>query len=173
MSYSISVIIVTARGDYPIIGLPNTFIFEPTFRSLEKQTFKDFEVVVVDALYPRRRWFMERRFSFPVKYVPPHAGHRFWLDRGLWSVCGMLNTALLHVEGELILRLDDCCEIPDPNFLKRVWEFYQSGYFPMAMHVRYHAGKPARVSNEYLKHGYEARYAIMPVSYTHLTLPTN
>ena len=92
----ISCILCTARNDYPIIGLDNMFIFEPTFRSLEKQTFRDFELIVVDALYPKRKeWIEKHEWSFPVKYVPPHSNHRFWLDRGLWNVSGMLNTALL------------------------------------------------------------------------------
>jgi len=74
----------------------------------------------------------------------------------------MLNTALLYAEGDLIIRLDDCCEIPDPNYLKKFWEYYESGLFALAMHVRYHGGKPARVNEDYLKEGYEAKYAQMP-----------
>jgi len=156
----ISCILCTVRDDYPIIGLPDVFIFEPTFRSLEKQSFKDFELIVVDALYPKRKeWIEGHKWSFQVKYVPPHPNHRFWLDKGLWNVCGMLNTALLYCEGDLVVRLDDCCEIPDKDYLKKFWEAYESGYFALAMHVRYHAGKPARVNEEYLRTGYEAKYA--------------
>lgn len=132
-------------------------------KSLKKQTFKSWELIVVDALYPkRRRWIEKRKWSFPVKYVPPHPNHRFWLDRGLWNVAGMLNTALLHVEGDLIVRLDDCCEIPDRDYLKKFWEYYESGLFALAMHVRYHAGKPAKVNEEYFEEGYEAKYAKLP-----------
>ena len=159
----ISCILCTARKDHPIIGLPDVFIFEPTFRSLEKQTFRDFELVVVDALYPKRKaWIEKKEWGFPVKYVPPHPNHRFWLDRGLWNVAGMLNTALLYAEGDLIVRLDDCCEIPDRDYLKKFWEYYESGLFALAMHVRYHGGRPARVNEEYLREGYEAKYAQMP-----------
>jgi len=159
----ISVIIATARSSHPIIGQPDVFVLEPTFRSLERQKFRDFEVIVVDALHPEKgKWIESRNWSFPVKYVPPHPNHRFWLDHGLWNVCGMLNTGILYAEGDLIVRMDDCSEIPDPNYLKKFWEAYQSGYFAMAMHVRYHAGKPARVNANYLKRGYEAKYAQMP-----------
>jgi len=153
----------TARSDYPIIGLPDVHVLQPTLDSLEKQSFKDFEVIVVDALYPQKEgWIESRKWSFPVKYVPPHPNHRFWLERGLWNVAGMLNTALLYADGELVVRLDDCCEIPDKDYLKKFWETYQSGCFALAMHVRYHAGKPARVNEDYLKSGYEAKYAVMP-----------
>lgn len=159
----ISAVMATARDDFPIMGLPDVHIFQPTLESLENQTFKDFELIIVDALYPKRKPWV-RKWSFPIKYVPAHPKHRFWLDKGLWNVAGMLNTGLLYCEGELVVRLDDCCEIPDENYLKRIWANYQSGYFPLAMHVRYHAGRPARVNKEYLRNGYEAKCTIREVS---------
>jgi len=168
----ISCILCTAREDYPILGLPKVHVFEPTIRSLIKQSFKDFELIIVDALYDKRSNHDFSKLPFPVKHVPPHPNHSFWLKRGLWNVAGMLNTALLHAlwnvagmlntallhaEGDLIVRLDDCCEIPDPDYLKKFWEYYESGLFALAMHVRYHAGKPARVNENYLREGYERR----------------
>lgn len=153
---SISVIIPTARESFPIIGLPHVYVLEPTFRSLEKQSFRDFEVIVVDALYPsKREWIEKHKWSFPVKYVPPRANHRFWLERGLWNVAGMLNTALLHAEGELIVRMDDCSEAPDSNYLQKFWDAYEKGYFALAMHTRYRNGKQAYYNSEYEKEGYE------------------
>jgi len=153
----ISVILATAREEYPIIGLPNIHVFQPTLYSLEKQTFKDFEVVIVDALYPqKKKWLEERQWSFPIKYVPVHPNHRFWLDRKRWGLCGMLNTAILHCNGELIVRIDDCAEF-EADYLQRYWKGYQSGYFPMAMHIRYLEGKPARLDKNYLEKGYETQ----------------
>jgi len=154
----VSVILCTARSDHPIIGMPHVHLFEPTLRSLAKQTFKDFELVIVDALWDRRNNHDFSRLPFPVKHVPPHPNHRYWLDRGRWNICGMLNTGLLYCEGEFVIRIDDCSEF-EPWFLERMWEEYQSGWFPMAMHIRYHAGKPARVDENYLKEGYEARHS--------------
>jgi hypothetical protein len=58
--------------------------------------------------------------------------------------------------------MDDCSEAPDENYLRRFWEGYRSGYFPMAMHVRYLEGMLARVNEEYLERGYEATYAVLP-----------
>ncbi|KKN07879.1 hypothetical protein LCGC14_1062520 [marine sediment metagenome] len=155
----LSVILPLARDDFPIIGLPSIHVLEPTFHSLETQTFKDFELVVVDALYPQKReWIEAREWSFPVKYVPVHPNHRFWLDRGMWNVCGQLNTGILYVEGELIVRIDDCSEFGE-DFLQRFWDGYQSGYFPLAMHMKYLKGKPARYDEEYRKEGHEAKYS--------------
>jgi len=154
---NISVILPTARDDYPIIGLPSVYIFESTFHSLEAQTFKDFELIVVDALWPaKREWIEAKDWSFPIKYVPVHLNHRFWLDRKRWNLCGALNTAIIHAEGELIVRIDDCSEF-DPDFLQRFWNGYQRGYFPLAMHIRYLGSKPARFNEEYRKKGYEVK----------------
>jgi hypothetical protein len=159
----ISCILPTARESNPIIGLQDIHVLQPTLYSLEKQTFRDFELIIVDALYPeKRKWIEKRKWSFPIKYVPPHLNHRFWLDKGFWGVCGMLNTGILYAEGELIVRLDDCSEIPYANYLQKFWDAYQNGYFALAMHVRYHAGEPARVDEEYFEKGYEAKYVKCP-----------
>ena len=155
---SISCILPTARGDYPIIGLSDTHVLAPTFMSLEVQTFRDFEMIVVDALHPRKKEWIERHdWSFPVKYVPVHPNHRFWLDRGRWNVCGQLNTGILHAEGELLVRIDDCSEFPNVRYLERFWEGYRSGFFPMAMHTRYRNGKQAHYNKEYREEGYNFR----------------
>jgi hypothetical protein len=152
----ISCILATAREPYPIIGLESVHVLEPTLCSLEKQSFRDFELVIVDALYPEKRgWIESRKWSFPIKYVPVHTNHRFWLDRSLWNVAGMLNTALLYVEGDLIVRIDDASEILDVNYLQKFWNAYQNGYFALAMHTRYRGGKQAYYNEEYRREGYE------------------
>lgn len=155
----ISCILPTARDDYPIIGLKDTYVLEPTFKSLDLQTFRDFELIIVDALYPEKWNWIEDKHGFPVKYIPIHPNHRFWIDRKRWGVCGQLNTALLYCEGELVVRLDDCCEFTD-DYLQRFWDGYLKGTWPMAMHIRFLEGKPARLNKEYIEKGYEANYSI-------------
>lgn len=157
---SISVILPTARADHSIMGLPEWHTFYPTFEALLQQSFKDFEVIVVDALYPKRKEWLDKKWSFPFKYVPVHPNHRFWLDRKRWNICGTLNTGILHAEGELIVRIDDCSEF-DQLFLQKFWDGYNQGYFPLAMHVRYLGGKPARFDQEYREKGYEAKHALI------------
>jgi hypothetical protein len=153
---SISVILPTARSDYSIIGLPDLHILHPTFNSLLNQSFKDFEVIVVDALYPQRQKWLDRNWGFPVKYVPVHPNHQFWLDHKRWNVCGELNTGIIHAEGELLVRVDDCSEFKD-EFLEKFWKGYQEGYFPLAMHTRFRNGKQAYYNNEYRHEGYDFR----------------
>lgn len=157
---SISCVLPTARSDFSLLGQPKTHIFLPTFRSLSAQTFRDFEVIVVDALFNQRAEWLHTYVGdeYPLKYVPVHPNHRYWLDRKRWNVAGQLNTALLYCEGELVVRLDDCCEL-DAGYLQKFWDEYQKGYWPMAMHIRYLGDKPARFDAEYVKNGYEAKYA--------------
>jgi len=152
----ISVIMPTARDDYPIIGQPDLHFLKPTIKSLSEQSFKDFEFIFVDALQDQRESYDFSKLPFPVKNVPVHPNHRFWLDRRRWNVCGQLNTGILHAEGELIVRIDDCSEFGD-DFLQKFWDGYQSGYFPLAMHIRYLGGKPAHFNEEYKKKGYEVQ----------------
>ena len=157
---SISVILPTARGDYPIVGLPNLHMFQQTIESLKIQTFKDFELIIIDALHHLRpKLFQGEPFHlgklpFPVKHIPiehnDRFNHRFWMDNRKWNVCGTLNTGIIHARGGLLVRIDDCSEF-DSDFLKRFWEGYQSGYWPCAMHIRYLGGKPARLNKEYME----------------------
>jgi len=149
----ISIIMATARDDYPIIGLPDIHYLKPTMNSLSKQSFKDFELIIVDALHSTRD-FDFSKLPFVVKHVPVHPGHRFWLDRKRWAVCGALNTAILHAEGELLVRIDDCSEF-DEDFLQKFWDGYQQGYFPLAMHTRYKGGRQAFYNEEYRQEGYD------------------
>lgn len=158
MSYSISVIMPTARDDYSLMGLPNMHYLEPTLNSLEAQCFKDFEFIIVDALYDKRKIDLSK-YSFPVKHLPVHPKHRYWLDRKRWAVCGTLNTALMNAEGELIVRVDDCSQF-DREYLQRFWDTYETGKWAMAMHVRYLNGLPAVYDNKYREEGYEAKYSL-------------
>lgn len=161
---SISVIMSTARDDYPIIGLSNIHMLSPTIESLSIQSFKDFEIIIIDGLHHLRpnlfegQPFDKKKLSFNVKHVPialtPKFNHRFPMDNRRWNICGGLNTGLIHAEGELIVRIDDCSMF-DSGYLQKFWEGYKSGYFPMAMHIRYLEGRPAVLNDTYRKIGYE------------------
>ncbi len=161
----ISLVLITARDDYAIIGLTETHILGPCVDSLREQTYKDFELIVVDSLHELRpRMFEGEPFGdlpFPVKHVPVHPNHRFWLDQRRFNASGAMNTGFLHAEGELVVKVDDCCQF-DPALLQHMWEEYQAGYFPMAMHTRYRDGKQAFFTEEYKKRGYEVKRTKSP-----------
>lgn len=160
-----SIILPTIREDYPIIGLPNLHIFQPTIASLKIQSFKNFELIIVDGLHHLRpnlfegQPFDKNKLPFDVKHIPVEHNrsfnHAFWLENRRWAVAGTLNTGIIHAKGELLVRIDDCSEF-ESDYLKKFWEGYQSGYWPCAMHIRYLEGKPARLNKEYMEKGYEA-----------------
>ena len=156
---SISCVLPSARDSYTVLDLPDLHIFQSPFESMSRQTFRDFELVICDSLWPSRRDFVEEKnWGFEVKYVPPHPNHRYWIDRGRWAVCEQLNSAILQAEGELLVRVDDCSMF-DPSYLQRIWDEYQKGNFLLAMHSRWHGGKQAYYTSEYLENGYEAKYS--------------
>jgi len=157
----ITVIMATARHSYPIIGMPNTHIFQPTIQSLKKQSFKDFELVIADTLHHQRpdtfkgNPFNPKHIPFTIKHIPLHPNHSFWAKEKRWHVCEALNTCLLHAEGELIVRIDDCSEIPSENYLETLWQLHQSDLFPLTLHTRYRNGRQAYLNEEYLANGYD------------------
>jgi len=165
----ISFMMATARNDFPIIGLPNIHVLQPTIESLKIQSFKDFEFVLVDGLYHLRpklfkgEPFREDKLPFLVKHVPIEHNemfnHRFPMDNRRWNICGSLNTAVIHASGELLVRLDDCSEFSS-DYTQRFWDGYQSGYFPCAQHVRFLEGKPAYLNDDYRKRGYESSTSV-------------
>ena len=154
----ISIVLITARDNYSIIGLQDTHILGPCIESLKEQTLKAFELIVVDSLHEHRpRMFGGEPFHdlpFPVKHVPLHPNHHFWLDNRRFNASGAMNTGFIHAEGEFVVKIDDCCQF-NPDFLERMWNEYQSGYFPLAMHTRFRAGKQAYFDKGYKEEGYE------------------
>jgi len=149
----ISVIMATARDDYPIVGLPDTFIFEPTLESLKQQTFSDFEFIIVDALYDfRKNYFKDKKLPFPIKHIKPKPS--VWDKVGAWRVCNQLNTAITHAEGELIIRIDDCCSF-GPEFLEKFWTWHKRGFFAQALVIYHHGTEPMRNTAETKKLYYE------------------
>lgn len=165
----ISVIMSSARDDYPIIEMPDLHMLQPTIESLKNQSFKDFEFILCDALYNYRsklfegRPFDKDKLGFVVKHIPvehnPMFNHAFWLGHRRWAVCGQLNTCLIHANGSLIVRVDDCSEF-DSSYLRKFWDTYQTGLWANAMHVKWLGGKPAYLNDEYRKKGYESSTSI-------------
>lgn len=135
----ISVILITARPVFSIIGQPELNMLINIETCLKKQTFKHFELIVVDTLYDTRIHSFDG-LPFEVKHVPIHPKHRVWIDRKRYNICGSLNTALMHAEGDLIVRIDDCSEF-DEGYLQRIWDEYKTGLWLQGMHVKYLNGK--------------------------------
>ena len=139
---AITIVMTTARDDYPILGLPEKHIFEPLIKSLNKQTFKDFDLIVVDSLYDDRDTSPLDEATFQVKHVPPKQSP--WLDVGMFHSANNFNTGIIHAEGELLLKIDDCMEIVNENHLQKTWKWYNKGFIPLQTFVYYFKGAPAK-----------------------------
>lgn len=111
----LSLIYLTARKSVgPMNGLPDTHLLKPTLESLERQTFKDFELILVDTLWETRDLLAEAhalgRWSFTIKITHPTP----WWGKGRgWSKQSSANNGIRASSGEWVLQLDDCCELPD------------------------------------------------------------
>ena len=108
----VSVILPTYRIGGLDISLP----------SLGNQTFKDYEVILVDALYSRRKHIVAqyaKEKGVPLIHIPPkkdtvplHAPNNFE------------NTGLLHSKGELIIVFGDYQGAPR-NWIQRHWDMHR------------------------------------------------
>ena len=54
-----SVIVCTAREDYPFVHHPDWHVIDKILESCQRQAFKDFELIVVDLLYEYRSDYIE------------------------------------------------------------------------------------------------------------------
>lgn len=94
-----------------------------SFAGLGNQTFKDYEVIFVDALYERRKQLVEehaRKNNVPLKHIPPkkdtiplHAPNNFE------------NTGILASSGELIIMFGDYQYAP-PDWIENHWQIHQN-----------------------------------------------
>ena len=155
----ITLLMNTARDDFPMVGLPDTFIFEPTIRSLNRQELKNFELVIVDALWSekRKRW-LEEHARFPVKYIDALPNR--WLEHGMVGIATQKNKGLLYAEGELVVFVDDCVMFPLRDWTRKIWGWYEKGYWPMSLTYYFEGGKPKLLgeSSRYVERFYGRDY---------------
>jgi glycosyltransferase involved in cell wall biosynthesis len=146
---------VTARDDYAILGCPNLHIFEPLINSLNNQKFKNFELIIVDSLYEYRDTSPFDEATFDINHVPPK--DCVWVDLCMFHSANNFNTGLIHAEGELIVKIDDCMSIYNNNHLDLLWNWYNKGFMPLQTYMYYFKGRPAiyseSLTNEIFKLG--------------------
>lgn len=142
----ITVLLCTVRPDRGYVEHPEWHTLGKVIADLSLQTFKDFELLVVDGLWGNRdglgvtdriptnlaqgtlvepfiRWQADSRargeFSdLRAGWLPPR--DTLWTLNHKVAICAYRNTGLIHARGELVVNLDDCCELP-PNYLESFW----------------------------------------------------
>jgi len=104
--------------------------------SMEQQTFKDFEYIIVDGLYNQRKDEVEKilkDYSFPITYVKDKFWYhseeeKFGTRPGLPSA---RNTGVIHARGKLIVWHDDNTWLP-PDWLSRHVQAFKLDFDGMA-----------------------------------------
>jgi len=141
----ISIIYGTAREDYPMKDRPGVHQFTPLLESLEKQTFRDFELIISDALHEKRSYDFSKH-SFPVKHIDPKE-FSWALKKGLWGLQDGFNWGLIHADGELLLWFGDCSELVNNDSLQIWWDWYEKGFYALSLFVYYKGNKPQLIDD--------------------------
>lgn len=124
----ISVILCTVRPDGAYLehinkdGNPEKGwgCLEKILNDLERQTFRDFELIIVDGLYNHRKLpFIN--YNYQIKHAPPR--ETIFTKLKKVSISAYRNTGLIYANGELCVNLDDCCELPR-DYLGKIWYGY-------------------------------------------------
>lgn len=114
----ISVLLCTVRGDHAFREHPDWILFDHVKEQLEMQTYRNFELVVVDGLRAFREF---PRASFEVKHVAPMVN--LWTLNKKVAISTYRNTGIVIAAGDLIVNVDDTFTIP------RIWlEAYAALY---------------------------------------------
>lgn len=132
----ISLMIHTASSDNFLTnqGIPS--YFQALIDNLNRQTFKDFELVYIDTYFEtNQKNFSSINSSFQIKHVPIHVNHRYWYDLGYCYISAAKNTGILYADGELLVTCDDAEFFPD-NFLEKYWCYKECEYYMHSLHKR-------------------------------------
>ncbi|HBG46962.1 MAG TPA: Chondroitin polymerase [Deltaproteobacteria bacterium] len=106
-----------------IIGAYNYLSYlKLCMRALERQTFRDFEVIIADdGSGPEvREWLDSYAPFFPVKHI--------WQEDKGFRKCRILNRAILESGGEYIIFLDADCVVAK-DFIEAHWKRRKEGAF--------------------------------------------
>lgn len=103
--------------------------FEWALESLKRQTFKDFEYIIVDGLYGDRKEVVidivkKLDITFPVLHIPDKSSR--WRGKRP-AINNARNTALVFANGQYIVHHDDCCKMYD-DWLERHVTWLDKGY---------------------------------------------
>lgn len=109
-------------------------ILEPTFRSLQSQTFKDFELIISHK-YPEDAIGIVKEFNFPIQLLREKPSIWHALGEKYHTVANTKNTAFIQSTGELIYHIDDLT-LFNKNLLQEAWDLYQDRTYVTGRTVR-------------------------------------
>lgn len=101
---------------------------ELTLNSLEKQTYKDFELIITHKHPEDVPIKILDKYHFPIKLVKEK--HSLWHDLGdnYPTLCNNINTGVIQSSGRLLWRLDDLTFFND-KLIEELWNNWGNGYY--------------------------------------------
>jgi hypothetical protein len=118
----VTIILDTVRPDAAYEGKPDWHVIGTVLSDLNKQTYKDFELIIVDGVEARVCSQYVMPTGYPVHHVTPMKN--VWTRNKKVAISTFRNTALTLARGELVINLDDCCRLP-PSYI----EIFAAAYF--------------------------------------------
>lgn len=118
----LTVLLATARAPQCFTHHQDWNQFDVLARCLERQTYQDFELVVVTPFVEGAKQVLDGRVKSTV--VPPRDTP--WRRARMFAVASARNTGLVYTRGDWVFLLDDCCEFT-LDLLERVNDWAQKG----------------------------------------------
>jgi len=115
--------------------------FEWSIESLNNQTHKDFEYIIVDGLYDKRKdevLALLKKANFPYTYVPDKPS--LWTNIGP-ALSNARNTGFMIATGDQIVFHDDDCRF-DPDWLTKHCDWAEKGYAVAGTWISYQSMNP-------------------------------
>ena len=127
----ISLTMATASSSYPV-DKKGPHLFDLILDSLEKQTFNDFEFIIVDAIHHKRKdFFQDKEYPFQIKHITTKPS--IWQDKGMWALSSARNQGIIYSDGELVIFIDDTFGF-EPDWLELNWKYYiKDGLFAQSL----------------------------------------
>lgn len=110
----ITALLITVRPSQAYVEHPEWDVFGKVINDLKAQTFKSFELIIVDGAGRP-----SPGDSVIARYLVPRQS--YWRRHRKVSICAARNAGIFCASGELIVNLDDCCELP-PDYLETFWQ---------------------------------------------------
>ncbi len=109
-----SVIVCTARMDYPFIHHRDWHVLDKIVENCQKQTFKDFELIIVDLLHSYRPHHFDNagsKYNFRIIHIPDKSG--IFKELKLPRISSSKNTGIIFSSGTHLVFSDDGQEWPE------------------------------------------------------------
>jgi hypothetical protein len=118
----VSIIYITARDAHSFVRHPEWNQYEVLKRSLERQTYRDFEVICVTP-FPEATTVLAGLEQITLAVAPRDTP---WRRAKTRCSASARNTGLIYARGAYTVCLDDCIEIA-PDYLERVVDYLERG----------------------------------------------